>query len=71
MLTAIEQLATEQYALIKAQQDVQLAYAGVQLQTLRVQEALDGVVLGNPQQRAKSSRRIIRPHQSRGTGRTK
>lgn len=50
MLTALEQLATEQYALIKARQDVQLAYAGVQLQTLRVQDAMDGVILGQLQQ---------------------
>jgi hypothetical protein len=49
MLTALEQLATEQYALIKARQDVQLAYAGVQLQTLRVQDAMDGVILSQLQ----------------------
>ncbi|HYU52262.1 MAG TPA: FG-GAP-like repeat-containing protein, partial [Gemmatimonadaceae bacterium] len=44
-LSALEKRDSEYYNLLKARQDVRLAYAGVRLQALRVTEARDGVTL--------------------------
>jgi hypothetical protein len=50
MLTALEQRDTAAYNITKAQQDVRIAQADVQLQSLRVSEATDGVALAALQQ---------------------
>ncbi len=49
-LSALEKRDTEYYNLLKARQDVRLSRAGVQLQSLRVREAEDGVQLASLQQ---------------------
>jgi hypothetical protein len=49
-LAALEKRDMEAYNLLKAKQDVQLAFATVQLQNLRLQEAQDGVTLAALQQ---------------------
>lgn len=49
-LAALEKRDVEAYNLLKAKQDVQLAFAAVQLQNLRLQEAQDGVSLAAMQQ---------------------
>ena len=50
MLSALEKLDAEQFNLLKAHQDVQLARQGVKLQELRVREAEDGITLAELQQ---------------------
>src|SRR5262249_18528218 len=45
-----EKADAERYSMLKARQDLQLARAGVRLQTLRVKEAQDGVKLAQIQQ---------------------
>jgi Tc toxin complex TcA C-terminal TcB-binding domain len=50
MLSALEKHDAEAYNLLKARQDVSLTSAQVQLQSLRVQEALDGGQLATLQQ---------------------
>jgi hypothetical protein len=50
MLSALERQDAEAYTLLKARQDVKLAEAGVQLQTLRQKQANDGVTLAQLQQ---------------------
>ena len=49
-LAAFEKLDAERYNLLKARQDLQLSMAGVVLQDLRFQEAIDGVALAQLQQ---------------------
>jgi Tc toxin complex TcA C-terminal TcB-binding domain len=49
-LATLEKLDAEQYALLKAQQDIELSRTQVQLQNLRVNEAEDGVELAELQQ---------------------
>lgn len=49
-LAAIEKYDAERYALFKAQQDMALAHAQVELQDFRAQEAADSVVLAELQQ---------------------
>jgi hypothetical protein len=48
-LTTLEKLDAEQYALLKAQQDIELSRTQVQLQNLRFTEAQDGVQLAGLQ----------------------
>ncbi|MGL5942561.1 MAG: neuraminidase-like domain-containing protein [Waterburya sp.] len=48
-LATLEKLYAEQYALLKAQQDIELSRTQVQLQNLRVIEAQDGVKLAELQ----------------------
>ncbi len=50
MLAALERRDAEAYSMLRARQDLDLAQAGVQLETLRVKQANDGVTLAALQQ---------------------
>lgn len=50
MLAAIEKRDAEAYSMLRARQDLDLAQAGVQLETLRLKQANDGVTLASLQQ---------------------